>query len=198
MRHPLPKKVLCRSAKVRGAACGAADLGGFGWVAGVTIGAGVVEQLLDGLRSGVGDGDPDGHLVLVRPVQDLHVQGGIRWLSLLSRCIRFSLVRDGLRSWSGARPTAPTAHRPRRDRTPRPHHGRRMGQGRAAAECRGAGRAVAKRSDRSAHNLARIFRRAGMAEVGRSSPLPTHEAAMRAAPGRRAANCRQQVPNTTI
>jgi hypothetical protein len=46
-------------------------------VAGVGVGAGVVEELLDDLGGGVGAGDPDGHLVLVRPVQDLDVQGGI-------------------------------------------------------------------------------------------------------------------------
>jgi hypothetical protein len=32
--------------------------------------------LLDGLGGGVGDSDPDGHLVLVGPVEDLYVQGG--------------------------------------------------------------------------------------------------------------------------
>jgi hypothetical protein len=43
-------------------------------VAGVAVGAGVVEELLDGQGGSVGDGDPDGHLVLVRPVQDLDIQ----------------------------------------------------------------------------------------------------------------------------
>jgi hypothetical protein len=60
---------------------------GFGWVAGVGVGAGVVEQVLDGLGGGVGDGDPDGHLVLVGPVQDLDVQGGVEGFADLGRAV---------------------------------------------------------------------------------------------------------------
>ena len=36
------KECVVQGAKIRGAACGAADVGGFGWVAGVGVGAGVV------------------------------------------------------------------------------------------------------------------------------------------------------------
>jgi hypothetical protein len=79
------KECAVQGAKIRGAACGAAGVGGFGWVAGVGVGAGIVEQALDGLGGGVGDGYPDGHLVLVRPVQDLHVQGGVESLADLGQ-----------------------------------------------------------------------------------------------------------------
>jgi hypothetical protein len=71
------QSVSCGGAKFRGCAWDAAGLGGFRWAAGVAVAAGVVEQVLDGLGGGVGDGDPDGHLILVRPVQDLDVQRGV-------------------------------------------------------------------------------------------------------------------------